>query len=222
MADREIPSPRRDDPVIQKWGRGAISAKMKPHCLPILEMWLAGATLREVGAHHNVSAERVREIIWRIRHRSYKAKNLNWMSGDTLSLGTLVDHFLIETRASNCLKNEGIETLGDLVAKAPVDLLKIANFGKKSLREIQVILAEFGFSLAPNPPKIAKKRTRAAISPTIPLEPVGPTPDELRNIETVALHSLLLQWREADESGDDYELYLARMARDEMLKRLGY
>ena len=101
-------------------------------------------------------------------------------SGETLSLGTPADHLLLEARAANCLKNEGIETVGDLVAKTPVELLRIPNFGKRSLREIQVILAKFGFSLAPDPPKSAEKRVNRTLTemplgpPTRPLyEPIG-------------------------------------------------
>lgn len=43
----------------------------------------------------------------------------------------------LSVRALNCLKNAEIETLGDLVSYNVNDLIKVRNFGKKSLTELQ-------------------------------------------------------------------------------------
>ena len=50
-------------------------------------------------------------------------------------------------RSYNCLKREGIQTVGDLVTKTEAELLNIPNFGKKSIDEVNDKLAERGLSL---------------------------------------------------------------------------
>ncbi len=51
-----------------------------------------------------------------------------------------VDVLGLTVRSSNCLKNENIYYIGDLVQKSETDLLNINNFGKKSLVEINAAL----------------------------------------------------------------------------------
>lgn len=53
----------------------------------------------------------------------------------------------LQARSFNCLKREGIHTLGQLVARSREDLLDIRNFGKKSIDEIQEKLMGFGLTL---------------------------------------------------------------------------
>ncbi len=50
-------------------------------------------------------------------------------------------------RARNCLEQEGILTLRDLVVKTPEQLLQIRNFGESTLQEVQERLAELGLRL---------------------------------------------------------------------------
>lgn len=50
-------------------------------------------------------------------------------------------------RTYNCLKKEGLNTVGDLVEKGEQDLLGIRNFGKKSLVEVQQKLNQWGLNL---------------------------------------------------------------------------
>ncbi len=52
----------------------------------------------------------------------------------------------LSVRSQNCLKAAEIETIGDIVRKTEAEMLKYANFGKKSLSEIKEILAEMGLS----------------------------------------------------------------------------
>jgi len=58
----------------------------------------------------------------------------------------------LSVRALNCLKTAEVETLGDLVAFNKADLLKFRNFGKKSLTELENLVAskklEFGMNIA--------------------------------------------------------------------------
>ena len=53
----------------------------------------------------------------------------------------------LSVRSSNCLRAARIKTIGDLVKKTELEMLKYRNFGKKSLNEINKILTEMGLSL---------------------------------------------------------------------------
>lgn len=53
----------------------------------------------------------------------------------------------LSTRASNGLKNEGIETIGELVKYSEDELLGLDKFGQNSLKEIKKKLDEIGLSL---------------------------------------------------------------------------
>ncbi len=57
-----------------------------------------------------------------------------------------VDDLELSVRSMNCLKNAGIELIGELVQKTEAEMLKTKNFGRKSLNEIKVILDEMGLS----------------------------------------------------------------------------
>ena len=50
-------------------------------------------------------------------------------------------------RSYNCLKREGVQTVGDLVQKSEEDLLEIRNFGQKSIDEVKAKLEEMGLGL---------------------------------------------------------------------------
>jgi DNA-directed RNA polymerase subunit alpha len=54
----------------------------------------------------------------------------------------------LSVRSYNCLKREGVSTVGELVQKSEQDLLDIRNFGQKSIDEVRAKLAEMGLSLA--------------------------------------------------------------------------
>jgi hypothetical protein len=58
-----------------------------------------------------------------------------------------VEELKISVRTYNCLKNANISTLRELVVMTEDDLLKNQNFGRKSLQEINDVLASLGFSL---------------------------------------------------------------------------
>ncbi|MDR1027675.1 MAG: DNA-directed RNA polymerase subunit alpha [Rickettsiales bacterium] len=58
-----------------------------------------------------------------------------------------VDELELSVRANNCLKNDHINWLGELVQKTEADMLKTPNFGRKSLNEIKAQLEAMGFGL---------------------------------------------------------------------------
>ena len=62
-----------------------------------------------------------------------------------------VEDLDLTSRALNCLTREGINTVGDLVARSQADLLDIRNFGQKSIDEIKEKLAGMGMSLKDTP-----------------------------------------------------------------------
>ncbi|GAB4135736.1 DNA-directed RNA polymerase subunit alpha C-terminal domain-containing protein [Thermopirellula anaerolimosa] len=51
----------------------------------------------------------------------------------------------LPVRTTNCLEDRGIFTVAQLVASRPEDLLKIANFGEKTLEEVYLALERLGF-----------------------------------------------------------------------------
>ncbi len=55
-----------------------------------------------------------------------------------------VDDLELSVRSANCLKNAGINLIGELVRKTEAEMLKTKNFGRKSLNEIKEILLESG------------------------------------------------------------------------------
>ena len=63
-----------------------------------------------------------------------------------------VDELELSVRSHNCLKNENITYIGDLVLKTEYEMLRTPNFGRKSLNEIKAILASMKLSLGMNIP----------------------------------------------------------------------
>jgi len=61
-------------------------------------------------------------------------------------LKTRVDELELSVRSSNCLRAANIQTLEDLVQKTEPEMLKYRNFGRKSLTELNSVLAELGLS----------------------------------------------------------------------------
>jgi DNA-directed RNA polymerase subunit alpha len=68
-----------------------------------------------------------------------------------------IDELELSVRSYNCLKNENIIYVGDLVSKSETEMLKTANFGRKSLNELKenlkVMGLGFGMKLTNWPPK---------------------------------------------------------------------
>ncbi len=58
-----------------------------------------------------------------------------------------VDELELSVRSANCLKNDNIIYIGDLVQKSESEMLRTPNFGRKSLNEIKEVLAQMGLHL---------------------------------------------------------------------------
>lgn len=68
-------------------------------------------------------------------------------------LAKTIDDLDLSVRSANCLKNANIHTLRDLVRRSEREMLETKNFGRKSLEEIQDILAENGLRLGMDVPE---------------------------------------------------------------------
>ena len=58
-----------------------------------------------------------------------------------------VDELELSVRSANCLKNDNIVYIGDLVQKSEQEMLRTPNFGRKSLNEIKEVLTAMGLTL---------------------------------------------------------------------------
>jgi len=67
-------------------------------------------------------------------------------------LSTPIEQLDMTVRSYNCLKREGIHTVGELITRSEADLLDIRNFGSKSIDEVKVKLAGLGLALKDSPP----------------------------------------------------------------------
>ncbi len=80
-----------------------------------------------------------------------------------------VDELELSVRSANCLKNDNIIYIGDLVQKTEADMLRTPNFGRKSLNEIKEVLQQMGLHLGmevPNwPPENIEELARKLEEP---------------------------------------------------------
>jgi DNA-directed RNA polymerase subunit alpha len=63
-------------------------------------------------------------------------------------LDTRIEDMDFSVRTFNCLRKDGVGTVGELVERTESDLMQIRNFGRKSLNEVKAKLKELGLSLA--------------------------------------------------------------------------
>ncbi|MGE0492666.1 MAG: DNA-directed RNA polymerase subunit alpha [Vulcanimicrobiota bacterium] len=67
-------------------------------------------------------------------------------------LETPIEDLQLSVRSLNCLKRAGIRTIGELLTYSEEDVMKLKNFGQKSLDEIKDKLVERNLSLQPSTP----------------------------------------------------------------------
>jgi len=67
-------------------------------------------------------------------------------------MGTPIEQLDLSVRSYNCLKREGIHSVGELVTRSEADLLDIRNFGQKSIDEVKEKLASMNLALKDSPP----------------------------------------------------------------------
>jgi DNA-directed RNA polymerase subunit alpha len=79
-------------------------------------------------------------------HQVYEVEEENDEVPFNKNLLKKVDELELSVRSSNCLKNENIFYIGDLIQRTENDMLRTPNFGRKSLNEIKELLAGMGLS----------------------------------------------------------------------------
>ena len=72
------------------------------------------------------------------------AEDESQLSGE---LATTIEELNLSVRSYNCLKREGINTVGDVVQRSEQELMDIRNFGQKSIDEVKAKLEELGLNL---------------------------------------------------------------------------
>jgi DNA-directed RNA polymerase subunit alpha len=97
----------------------------------------AGSTLLELVTLFSELAEAVGLAVG-------PAQDETQLSGD---LAITIEELNLSVRSYNCLKREGINTVGDLVQRSEAELMDIRNFGQKSIDEVKGKLEELGLSL---------------------------------------------------------------------------
>src|SRR3546814_587724 len=86
-----------------------------------------------------------------------------------------VDELELSVRSANCLKNDNIVYIGDLVQKTEGEMLRTPNFGRKSLNEIKEVLSTMGLHLGMKiptwpPENIDRKRVGTGKSVSVRVE----------------------------------------------------
>lgn len=76
----------------------------------------------------------------------------NAVEGWAADLALPIEDLNMSVRSYNCLKREGIHTVGELVTRSEADLMDIRNFGAKSIDEVKAKLHELGLALKDSPP----------------------------------------------------------------------
>ena len=68
------------------------------------------------------------------------------------NLGIHIDELELSVRSYNCLRRNGIRFVGDLVKLNEVELIRWEFFGRKSLAEVNLVLAQLGLYLGMETP----------------------------------------------------------------------
>ncbi len=119
-----------------------LDVETKPCMAPADAVASAGKTLVELfGLAHelNVSAEGI----------DIGPSPADEMAAEQLS--TPIESLDLTVRSFNCLKREGIHTVGELISRSEADLMDIRNFGSKSIDEVKAKLASLGLALKDSP-----------------------------------------------------------------------
>jgi DNA-directed RNA polymerase subunit alpha len=135
-----------------------VDVETKPSMLPRDAMASAGKTLVELfglARELNVDAEGI-DI--------GPSPNDAALAAD---LALPIEDLDLTVRSYNCLKREGIHTVGELVGRSEADLLDIRNFGAKSIDEVKAKLANLGLSLKDSPPGFDPSSVIASFSDNV-------------------------------------------------------
>lgn len=117
----------------------------------IIEIWTDGSILPHEALSN--SANIIREYMGYFTDLTPPARSAeapqhgSEASGEDLVLDMLIEDLGLSVRSLNCLKRDSIKTVRNLIEYSEDDLMKLKNFGQKSLVEIREKLAQYNFSL---------------------------------------------------------------------------
>jgi DNA-directed RNA polymerase alpha subunit len=77
----------------------------------------------------------------------WRSNDLETQSPRVQDLLQIIDELELSVRTANCLRNDKIVYIGQLVQKSEAEMLRTPNFGRKSLNEIKEVLAQMGLHL---------------------------------------------------------------------------
>ena len=115
-----------------------------------LEIWTDGSVTPEEGV--SIGAKIMQEHLSLFMSLDDTANGLEFMvekeeSQKEKALEMTIEELEFTQRPLNCLKRAGINTVEELIKQSPEDMMKVRNFGKKSLDEVKAKLAELGLSM---------------------------------------------------------------------------
>ena len=115
-----------------------------------LEIWTDGSVSPEEGV--SIGAKIMQEHLSLFMALDDAANGLEFMvekeeSQKEKALEMTIEELEFTQRPLNCLKRAGINTVEELIKQSPEDMMKVRNFGKKSLDEVREKLAELGLSM---------------------------------------------------------------------------
>ena len=91
------------------------------------------------------------ELFGLCRELNVQAEGVEVAEETNPEMAVPIEDLNLTQRSYNCLKREGIHTIGELVAHTEQDLLDIRNFGMKSIDEVKDKLQSMGLSLKSSP-----------------------------------------------------------------------
>jgi len=128
----------------------------------ILEIWTNGSIAPKDTLLHSANiAQRHLDIFMKFGHIEEEEVEEEKSDVDEELLEKLnmnVSELDLSVRSANCLKEARLKTVGEVVQKTELEMLKYRNFGKKSLAEINVILQTMGLSFGMKVDQLLKKK----------------------------------------------------------------
>ncbi|RKY36854.1 MAG: DNA-directed RNA polymerase subunit alpha [Candidatus Omnitrophota bacterium] len=117
----------------------------------IIEIWANGSmALKDILLHAANILQRHLDVFMKFGHIEEEVEEIEEkVAVDTVLLEKLkipVSELDLSVRSANCLKEARMQTVGELVCRTELEMLKYRNFGKKSLTEINGILQTIGLS----------------------------------------------------------------------------
>lgn len=113
------------------------------NCTPLTPCTACEIVMRLRAALPPEVFEEIRSLAGKLRDRKGSSAPLPESAGvDELRLPSTLSN-----RTLNCLKNAGIKTVGDAVKQSQMELIRLPNFGRKSVNELVEALALAGYSL---------------------------------------------------------------------------